>query len=228
MKVSIIIPILNSRRVVQRQMKHFRKMWLEDDVEIIFMDDGSDPPLDFPNIRIKNFTMFHTNDFRPWTNELARNKGAELAKGEFLLMTDIDHILTKEAIEAVRNFDGDKMVFPRYFGVLNNKGDIETDNPARYGWKMRGRSAGLHSNTFAIRKKIYFELGGYVERWCITGKHISAAERRFNNHWYKSCEAGTYKEQVIGPIIYFYPAGRYHVTGDNNPYELFHNLPYEV
>jgi hypothetical protein len=227
MKVSIIIPILDSHELTARQIKHFELMDLTDDIEIIFMDDGSDPPLSFPNTKLKNFTIFPTNDFRPWTQELARNKGAELAKGEFLFMTDIDHILTKEAIEAARDYEGDKMVFPRYFGILNKDGIIETHQPREYGWRMRGPSAGLHSNTFSIRKEIFFRLGGYSPRYCSTGKYISQAEKIFNNRWYKSCMAGTFKEQKVGPIIHFYPAGRYHITGERNPLGIFHNLSYD-
>jgi len=46
MKLSIIIPVLNSHEIVRRQIEHFRKMDLSDDVELIIIDDGSDPPLE--------------------------------------------------------------------------------------------------------------------------------------------------------------------------------------
>lgn len=45
-KLSIIIPVLNSHEIVRRQIEHFRKMNLPDDVELIIVDDGSDPPLE--------------------------------------------------------------------------------------------------------------------------------------------------------------------------------------
>jgi len=45
-KLSIIIPVLNSHEIVRRQIKHFKKMDLPDDVELIIVDDGSDPPLE--------------------------------------------------------------------------------------------------------------------------------------------------------------------------------------
>ena len=108
MKLSIIISVLNSQEVVRRQLLHWEKVGLHkmDDVEIILIDDGSDTPLHqeleleidiFLNLRI-----FETNDKRPWTVELARNLGARMAEGEYVLMTDIDYILPKKAIEAVR------------------------------------------------------------------------------------------------------------------------------
>jgi len=45
-KLSIIIPVLNSHEIVRRQIAHFKKMNLPDDVELIIVDDGSDPPLE--------------------------------------------------------------------------------------------------------------------------------------------------------------------------------------
>src|SRR3990167_5020847 len=102
MKVSIIIPIFNSHGAVARQVKYFSKMNLPDDVEFIFVDDGSDPPLHITDYELKNLRIHHTNDKRPWTQGLARNAGAKLATGKYFLMTDIDHIISREAIEDVR------------------------------------------------------------------------------------------------------------------------------
>ena len=80
MKLSIIIAILNSHEIVRRQYLHFERMGLPDDVEIIFVDDGSHPPLEPP--KIKNFTMLYTYDKRQWTTGIARNIGARHAKGD--------------------------------------------------------------------------------------------------------------------------------------------------
>jgi len=45
-RLSIIIPVLNSHEIVRRQIAHFEKMDLPDDIELIIVDDGSDPPLE--------------------------------------------------------------------------------------------------------------------------------------------------------------------------------------
>jgi len=45
-RLSIIIPVLNSHEIVRRQIEHFRKMNLSDDVELIIVDDGSIPSLE--------------------------------------------------------------------------------------------------------------------------------------------------------------------------------------
>ena len=43
MRLSIIIPVLNSHEVVRRQLLHFERIGLPPDTELILVDDGSDP-----------------------------------------------------------------------------------------------------------------------------------------------------------------------------------------
>lgn len=231
MKVSIIISVLNSHLVVKRQIRHFRRLRLPDDVEIIFMDDGSDPPLEFGDMGLRNFTIHKTHDKRLWTQGLARNKAAELAKGEFLFMTDIDHIITGPAIRAARSFDGDRMVFHRWFGILSARGAIITDLPSLYKFGLsrnrvasrRGLSGGYHGNTFCIRKTAFFELGMYSLIRANLQLHTMGEDREFRKRWDRGVERGSYKGDVAGPSIYFYPTGRFQELGENNPRGLFHD-----
>src|SRR4030043_228401 len=97
MKLSIVIAVLNSHEIVRRQILHYEKMDMPDGVEILFIDDGSDPPI-VSDTKLKNFTIYATNDFRPWTVELARNFGIKKAKGEYILITDMDYIIPRECI----------------------------------------------------------------------------------------------------------------------------------
>lgn len=233
MKVSIVIPVLNSHEVVRRQIEHFKKMDLPDDIEIIFMDDGSNPPLSFPDCRLKNFNIYPTNEKRPWTECLARNKGAKIAKGKYLLMTDIDHILTKEVIDAVYHFNGDMMSFPRFLAILDEEGNFTQDIDVlfKYGLsrrfhKRRGLNAGRHGNTFAIKKSIFDEMGGYSERVVLRPWH-EGADRYFKREWRKRVASGKCKPEEGGPPMYTFPVGRFCGDGtdiDYNPLGLFNNL----
>lgn len=236
-KVSIIIAVLNSHKVVVRQLRHFKKMDLPDSVEIIFVDDGSDPPLNYENCRLRNLFIYYTHDKRPWTQGLARNLGASKARGEFLLFTDIDHIITKEAIEDVLNFNGSKMTFVRHFGILNRFGDIVSDMPTMLEFGLdpirttgkRGMTAGVHGNTYAIRKTIFDLIGGYDTSLCEQGFHMGgkfmSEERKFNNKW-----ASIVKQKLapggekLGSHIYHYPVSKFRTDKDNNPFGMFHEL----
>lgn len=237
MVVSIVIAILNSHEIVRRQIKHFSKMDLSDEVEFIFVDDGSEPPL---NGEMKNLTFYHTNDKRPWTQGLARNMGVEKAKGEYLFFTDIDHIITREAIDDVLKFDGDKMVFPRYFGILDEDGNIVCDeksmlefglHPARVRTRRGFMCAGLHGNTYVIRKSIFEMMGGYDPRYCQSMFHVGgrfqSEESKFNSKYRQLNAKGEVKDTVIGPKIYCYPVSKFRTDKDNNPFGLFHTLSLE-
>jgi glycosyltransferase involved in cell wall biosynthesis len=224
MKVSIIIAVLDSREVLRKQARYFRSLQLPQDTEIIILDDGSKPPLEV-DVTPENFSLIPTNDFRPWSQPCARNFGAEHAKGEFLLMTDIDHILSKEAIEAVRKFDGDKMMFPRHWAVLNEEGKIcqEPEILFEYGlskelYEQRGLHGGHHANTFAMRKSIYQELGGYDESFC--GKY-GGDDTNFSKRYGKHHYSGNCKRHAMGPRIFVYPDPRRDVK------KVFHNLRYK-
>lgn len=240
MKISVIIAILNSHEVVRRQIEHFCKMDLSNEVEFIFVDDGSNPPLDFPDCRLRNFRISYTNDKRPWTQGLARNIGASNARGEYLLFTDIDHIITKEAINDSLAFIGDKLIFPRHYGILDKNGEIICDeksmlefglHPERVKTHRGYLCAGIHGNTYLIRKKIFDMIGGYDHRYCESGFHVggkyASEESKFNHKYDNEVSKGNAKWQEVGSKIYFYPVGKFRTDNDTNPFGLFHGLSLE-
>ena len=233
-KLSIIIAFYNSHGAVARQVKHFHDMDLPDDIEFIFVDDGSNPPHRIEDYHLKNLTLHHTNDKRPWTQGLARNAGAKLAQGEYLFMTDIDHILSREAIMDAYNFTGDKMTFRRYFGVLLEDGTLTQDPDVleEYGLDIgrlrtkRGLYASVHGNTFVMKKATFELLGCYDERLCLYGHHAPnrGGEDGDINHKWNHWAAKLGVLPVEGSNIYMFPIGRYHITGNSNPFGLFHDL----
>ena len=235
MRISIVIAILNSHKIVVRQIRYFKKMRLPRDVEIIFVDDGSNPPLSYETCGLRNFRILYTNDKRPWTQGLARNMGAKAATGDYLFFTDIDHMITREAIEEVLKFSGDRMVFPRHFGILSRNGDLIIDrkslidfglNPVRLRGR-RGFSGGFHMNTYAVKKIIFDLIGGYEPSLCTQGYHMGGkgwSEESYFNARFKRMERKGLVNEVIGPIIYHYPVSKFRTDGDNNPFGLFHGL----
>lgn len=230
-KVSIVVAILNSPEVVRRQVLHFKKMDLPDDVEIIFVDDGSDPPLEWDE-SLKNYTLLYTHDKREWTQPAARNRGIKYSKGEYLLLTDIDHILTRELIEAVRETDYDVVRFRRKPAVLDEKGAFSVDEQIlrRYGLLPKyDKKLPAHGNSFAIRKELYLRLGGVSERLVGTGKYPNREEQTLKARIkHERLKHGLRVwDDESRPIIYMFPNGKYCGSRDYNPFGLFHTLSRE-
>ena len=230
MRLSIIVPVLNSHEIVRRQILHFKQMDLPDDIEIIYMDDGSEPPLSFPDHGLKNFSIYQTNDSRPWTWALARNSGARLAKGKYLLMTDLDYIIPKNAIESALEFNGLKMRFKREFGVLDETGNFTQDIDVlkTYGLlleriKTRGVKLAPHPNNFVMRKDLFFAMGGYREDH-ISLPYPQGEDTLFKRTWAEWLKVGRVRDHDYRPTIYMFPNGRYCGGVNYNPFGLFHNL----
>lgn len=240
MKLSIIIAVLDSHEIVRRQLLYLGQL-LPMSVELILVDDGSSPRLaqtiyDADEIsgpssecHIENLRLIETNDTRCWTQGLARMKGIEAAQGEYIFCTDIDHIISKEAIDFALSFTGDKAVFRRRFAYLDEDGMLVRDREGVIAWGLDPKhirdaelSDGVHGNTWLMRKAVFEELGGYDRTRCESGTHLQGEDREFNKRWAVASRAGKYQEQVEGPPIYFFPMGRYHATGDENPHGLFH------
>ncbi len=228
MKVSIIIPVLNSHEIVRRQMLYFEKMGLPDDVELILIDDGSDPVIE------ADTKVIRTGDTREWTWPLARNRGAKEANGDILIMADLDHIISKEIIETARTFQGDFIRFHREFGVLDENGTLTQDRAVlrSYGlpenYKLRLTP---HRNQFAISKDLYNRMGGFREDR-IGMPYPQREDGDFAKKWREMHERGEVRDfdDMHGwdnrPTIYMFPNGKWCEGGDvdTNPFNLFHNL----
>ena len=224
MKLSIIIPVLDSHEILRRQLLHYEKIGLPDDTELILVDDGSDPPIE--NNSSLPVTIHRTGDKRPWTWALARNAGARLAKGEYLLMYDLDHIVTRELLDFVAGFKGLKVQFIREFGVLDKNGELTQDRSvlAEYGLLLeKSLRVGPLPNNFAMRKDLFWGLGGYRED-LVTKPYPQGEDRAFRSKW------RTYQQQTgaevcpYRPIMYVFPSGKWCGDVDYNPQNLFHNL----
>jgi glycosyltransferase involved in cell wall biosynthesis len=226
-KISVVIPVLNSHEVLRRQLTYMGK-FVQDDTEIIIVDDGSDPPLEVPEW----VKVIRTNDKRPWTWASARNKGAKEAVGKWLLMFDIDHFIDAEIFDILREYDGDKVIFQREFGVLDESGtptqDLET--LVKYGFpqnrfKKRGLKITALPNNFAMKREVFFDIGGYREDFSHR-PYPQGEDRYFKKGWLMWERANNGQYYKGRPKIYMFPNG--YLCGDKhvdfNPFGLFHTL----
>ena len=234
MKLSIVTAVLNSHKIVRRQIRHYNKLNLPDDVEVVYVDDGSDPPLNFDD-EPKNFkfSIIATHDKRKWTQPAARNFGAKYANGEFLLMADVDHIVSREAIDIARNCKFDVIRFNREVAVIDENGDFtqDVDVLKSYGFitdhpKQDGIRISPHGNSYIIKRELYLRLGGVDERYVGTGRYPNREEvllKRKLKVLENNNEIKIWQDRTK-PTIYMIPNGRYCGDKDYNPFGLFHNL----
>jgi hypothetical protein len=211
-------------------------MGLPDDVEILLMDDGSTPSLNTNtqlNVKVIPVNNPRNDDgiFYDGRVSIARNLGARLAQGEFLLMTDIDYIITKECVEYARNLKYDKARFKRQFGVLLEDGTITQDLDVlrTYGLteeriKTKGLNLPPHPNNFIIRKATFLDMGGYREN--LQGVYPSKGDTWFKRDWTVYHEAG---KATLAPAeerttLLMFPNGQFCGDLDYNPFGLFHNF----
>jgi hypothetical protein len=239
MRLSIITAVLNSPEVVRRHSIYYRNMPLPDDVEWIVVDDKSIPPLNPADYDLPRMTIVQHMLPGIWTQPAARNFGAKHAVGDYLLCTDIDHILTLDLINFARTTDFDFVKLRREVAVLDEQGRfIQTEEEIlRYGFeKSRFDKGGFHitphTNSFIIRRQLYLDLGGVSERRVKLGKHPNREEIPLRKRLWQLKNDGKIRildEESNGkdarPTIYMFPNGRYCGEKDYNPFGLFHQLP---
>jgi hypothetical protein len=218
--VSIVIAVLNSHEVLRRQLLHFERMALPEEVEILIVDDGSDPPL---TGQLRNLTIHATHDTRPWTQPLARNTGARMARGTYLLCTDIDHILSRALIDFVLMTTADVVRFKRQAGVLDEQGVFTQDRAVltAYGYEtQRDLRMSAHGNSYAIRRDLFLQLGGSQQRT----RYPNRDEQKIKRGLHRLGDTVTMVTGDDRPTIYMIPNGRFCGDRNYNPFGLFHTL----
>jgi len=238
MRLSIVISVLNSHEIVRRQFLHFENLGIPNDVEILIMDDGSDPPLEYKGslknlhiIPVNNPTLTHRDKgmFADGRVSVARNLGAKLAKGEYLLMTDIDYIIMGDSIDAGRKLKYDKQGFRRQFGALTEDGYLtqNLDVLRKYGLLEKNIINGLrfspHPNNFIMRKSVFFDIGGY-RTTILEREYPSGGDRWFKRDWKKHFDEGKTNISPERTTLYMFPNGQWCGDVDANPLGLFHTL----
>lgn len=129
--------------------------------EIVICDDGSQvhPAKDVPiPENLKNrVRIFKITKDRPWNWHAARNICAHEANTKWILLTDLDHIVSGQAIGEV--FDC-KLDTRKVYNLTRY--DYKTFQRTRHPKTGKPKN---HPNTWLMTKKLYWKIGGYDERW---------------------------------------------------------------
>jgi hypothetical protein len=225
-KLSIVTAILDSHEIVRRQVLHYNRMDLPPDVEIVWVDDGSEPPIEAD---LRNGRIIRTGNKTPWSEHAARNRGGAEAKADMLFFADIDYILPREAIMRAREFTGDRMDIRRWLGVLDEAGVIRTDEGTLKAWKVRSRWLDRvipgHRSQFVMSRKVFNQIGGYREDLAgTTHPGGGGAGNRFHSQWryLRRLERAVLSDKKVDVLVF--PSGQWCRGNDENPSGLFHGL----
>lgn len=165
---SFIMAVVESYAMSKRQIRWLAQI-LPDNWELIFVDDGSDPPIEVPNETPKTFHLIRTREVRrpgEWTQKAAINRAVAEARGTYFVKSDVDHIFTREAIEAANSFTGDMLLFTRKAGLFDDNFNLKAFPEHEVYSPV--------DDIYVIRKDLFISLGGYpvTRRYGGAGKFL--------------------------------------------------------
>lgn len=156
-EISIIVPFFNSESTINRTIKSVITQNFKD-CELILVDDGSTDKSLIIAKQVNSGSVVSISQKNKGVSS-ARNAGAKLARGKWLIFLDSDDefrpgFLNHVHLELKKN----KKIEYLVFGINRIKNGMESiilPNDYEYFSKIPG--------TFVIRKSIFDQLGGYDE-----------------------------------------------------------------
>ena len=182
MYLSIIIPIYNAEKYISGMLKSIIKDNLKE-IEIICIDDGSTDLtysiLNEYSKRDKRFIVLGQQNKGP---AVARNKGLEIASGEYILFLDADDVLKDNAIsEIIDKIKKDKSDIIIYsHEEVSEEGISEVLLDIKEDEVYTGKQVGtmlieckilgtcwnkVFKRSLLIENKFGFEVGRHMEEW---------------------------------------------------------------
>lgn len=175
--LTLVVPFYLNSGMLSRQYEGW-SAWpskLRNRIEIILVDDGSpEPAADVlrPE-RLPPLRIYRVTEDRPWHQHAARNLGAHVAGEGWMLLTDMDHVLSEDAARALLELLG--RLDPDAIYMLDR---IEADT----GLPTLGRDRRPkpHPNSFVVTRETYWKIGGYDEDLCgLYGTDSAFRDRAF-------------------------------------------------
>ncbi|HSS97056.1 MAG TPA: glycosyltransferase family 2 protein [Terriglobales bacterium] len=151
--ISIIFPYYKNPRMLEYQMTFWQKYPKE--VEVILVDDGSpigfraeDIIAKFPKLQCK-FKLFRIMADIAWNEGQARNLGAKFAANEWIVLVDMDHIVTVPTLNAL------------IVSVLDTN-TVYTFNRLEHFSRETNTA---HKESRLMTRDLYWTVGGYDESY---------------------------------------------------------------
>ncbi|UJP64168.1 glycosyltransferase family 2 protein [Mongoliitalea daihaiensis] len=155
MTISIIIPFYNATKTLERALVSVIRQTI--DYELILVNDGSED--DFNSVLKKFAGQYILISQENKGVSVARNLGASIAKGEYLLFLDADDELVEDTLfnfyTAIKDYT-DILIFLAGFMKVNQGIEIEYYTKAHeYNPPLAG--------TYVIKKEVFDKVGGFDE-----------------------------------------------------------------
>jgi len=150
-RISIVFPYYDNPEMLRFQLETMSSYSAEilSRCEIVIVDDGS-PSFPAPEVVLaspfREARVFRLLEDKPWNQDAARNIGAFEAHGQYLLLTDIDHIVPEQTLSALHEVDDEDGVY-----VFSRK--------AHFSEKV----VPSHVNSYFMSRVLYWQIGGYDE-----------------------------------------------------------------
>lgn len=188
-RITCIWPYYENPHMLQRQQETWLDWpdWVKDRTEIIIVDDcSSEYPAThqiWPRVIDElNFKLFCITEKVRWNWIAAKNIGAHQAGGDWLMLTDIDHVVDKNLIVYLHEF----AAHPECFYV-----------PSRVDGSERRYNPKPHPNSYFMTKEFFWKVGGYNEYY--SGHYGS------DGTWRRRCETTGKKVLLNVPLVQYLP-----------------------
>lgn len=163
--ITLVMPFYSNSEMLCRQYEGWAA-WpekLKRRIEIILIDDGSpEPAIDVPRPEgLPALRIYRVTEDRPWHQHAARNLGAHVANEGWLLLTDMDHVLTADAAHSLlKSIDKGRLDGGTIY--MLDRIEADTGEPTLNG---NGKPK-PHPNSFVVTRELYWRIGGYDEDYC--------------------------------------------------------------
>lgn len=153
-QITLVLPYYDNPGILREQQRTWStyRHKLKGCLNVIVVDDGSPrwPALAaVEETGIASFRLYRLGVDRRWNWLACRNLGVAEAKTDWVILTDIDHVLPAETLEAVAHEPLDPETVYRFSRV---------DAPHLTPYKP-------HPNSWLLTRAMYDTIGGYDERF---------------------------------------------------------------
>jgi hypothetical protein len=179
-RIALCVTYYNNPRMLARQLHEWSKYpeHVREAFEFVIVDDGSAQPasdvLLFDALSTVSLpTLYRIDDDIPWNQHGARNLAAQQIECPWLLMLDVDHVLTAENAERIADhrdaFDMSRWFrFPRE--RIGAEDETRTKDSTLRGIRpeLSGVTVNPAMNCYLVTRDAYWQAGGYNEDFCGT------------------------------------------------------------